>query len=173
MRCSPTSPRFVTCYGSIALEKIYSGWSSSDYWRVMRMNAIDLLVEQIDRAYDRRSWHGTNLRGSIRGVSPRQAVWRPHPDRHNIEEIVIHAAYWKYAVQRRLTGEKRGSFGLQGSNWFPREDCDPKQWQSDVRQLHDAHSRLKKTVASMTDLDLRRRLSASWTVADLVSGIIA
>jgi uncharacterized damage-inducible protein DinB len=137
------------------------------------MNSIDLLVAQIDQAYDRRSWHGTNLRGSIRGVSARQAVWRPHPDRHNIEEIVIHAAYWKYAVQRRLTGEKRGLFGFRGSNWFPREDCDPQQWQADVRQLHDAHRRLRKTVASMAHLDLRRRLSTSWTVADLVSGIIA
>ena len=51
----------------------------------------------LDEAFDRRSWHGTNLRGSIRGLPRSTAAWRPAPDRHNIWELVVHAAYWKYA----------------------------------------------------------------------------
>jgi hypothetical protein len=83
----------------------------------------------IDQAYNRRSWHGTNLRGSIRGVSARQAAWRPAPGGHNIWELVVHAAYWKYAVWRQLTGGRRGSFPLDGSNWFPRPDNGgDRQW---------------------------------------------
>ena len=58
----------------------------------------DLLLAMIDEAYDHRSWHGTNLRGAIRGVTPAVAAWRPGTDRHNIWELVVHAAYWKYAV---------------------------------------------------------------------------
>jgi hypothetical protein len=27
------------------------------------------LLRLIDQAYDRKSWHGTNLRGSLRGLS--------------------------------------------------------------------------------------------------------
>jgi len=50
------------------------------------------LLFLIDTAYNRVSWHGTNLRGSIRGVSPRQAEWRPGRGRHNIWELVVHAA---------------------------------------------------------------------------------
>ena len=61
---------------------------------------IALLVGLIDRAFDRRSWHGMNLRGSIRGMSAKEAAWRPAPARHNVWEIVVHAAYWKYAVRR-------------------------------------------------------------------------
>src|SRR6185503_12219164 len=84
----------------------------------------DLRLEQllaiVDQAYDRPSWHGTNLKGSIRRVTATIAAWRPGPNRHNIWEIVVHAAYWKYAVRRRLTGEARGSFPLKGSNWFRR-----------------------------------------------------
>ena len=51
----------------------------------------------------------------------RESAWRPHPARHSIQEIVVHAAYWKYAVRRRLKGEKRGSFPLKGSDWFRRD----------------------------------------------------
>lgn len=91
--------------------------------------AVHTLLSIIDQAYNRRSWHGTNLRGSIRGVSARQAAWRPAPGGHNIWELVVHAAYWKYAVWRQLTGGRRGSFPLDGSNWFPRPDNGgDRQW---------------------------------------------
>ena len=66
------------------------------------------LLTALDQAYNRPSWHGTNLRGSIRGVSPAAAARRPRPGRHNIQEIAVHCAYWKYAVWRLLTGAKRG-----------------------------------------------------------------
>jgi hypothetical protein len=72
------------------------------------------LLASLEEAFDRRSWHGTNLRGAIRGLSLDQAAWRPGPARHNIWELVLHAAYWKYAVRRRLTGDKRGTFPLKG-----------------------------------------------------------
>ena len=63
-----------------------------------------MILSLLDQAYDRPSWHGTNLRGSLRRVTPEQAAWRPGPARHNIWEIAVHAAYWKYAAWRRLTG---------------------------------------------------------------------
>lgn len=137
------------------------------------MNLIDLLLAQIDQAYNRRSWHGTNLRGSIRGLTPAQAAWRPDPGRHNIQELVVHAAYWKYAVRRRLTGEKRGSFPLKGSNFFPRNESDAKQWRDDVRLLDDTHRQLRQAIASMDPRRLKRPVSASWTNLDLASGIVA
>ncbi len=67
------------------------------------------LLAIIDQAYNKPSWHGTNLRGSVRRVTAAQAAWRPSR-RHNIWEIVVHAAYWKYAAARRFTGGARGSF---------------------------------------------------------------
>src|SRR5260221_9602294 len=99
-----------------------------------------MLLELLDEAFDRRAWHGVNLRGSVRGVDMKTAAWRPRTGRHNIWEIVVHAAYWKYAVRRRLTGEKRGSFALQGSNWFGRPlESTPDAWAADVRLLQREH----------------------------------
>ncbi len=62
---------------------------------VKRIEVIRLLLDALDEAYDRRSWHGTNLRGSLRGLSRDVLRWRPATDRHNVWELVVHAAYWK------------------------------------------------------------------------------
>ena len=133
------------------------------------------LLFLIDSAYDHVSWHGTNLRGSLRGLSPRQAAWRPERGRHNIWELVVHAAYWKYAAWRRLTGGTRGSFPVDGSNWFPRPlDSSVKAWRTDVALLEDTHRTLRAAVADLRPRDLNRAPSKSRvTTRTLVTGIAA
>lgn len=112
---------------------------------------MEQLLSILDQAYDHRSWHGTNLRGSIRRLSPQQAAWRPAPSRHNIWELVVHAAYWKYAAWRRLTGAARGSFPLTGSNWFRRpEEMTETAWRSDVALLDRMHRSLRDAVAQLS-----------------------
>jgi hypothetical protein len=137
------------------------------------MTSVDLLLTQFDQAYNKRSWHGTNLRGSIRGLTAHHAAWRPQPERHNIHEIVAHAAYWKYAVRRRLTAEKRGSFPLKGSDWFGRDAANDHQWASDVRLLDECHGSLRETIAALSPAGLQRSVGRSVTALSLVSGIIA
>jgi uncharacterized damage-inducible protein DinB len=137
------------------------------------MTTVDLLLAQLDQAYDRHSWHGTNLRGSIRGLTPADAAWRPQPGRHNIHEIVVHAAYWKYAARRRLAREKRGSFPVKGSNWFLRETADADLWRSDLRLLEACHRSLRQVVSELAPTTLTRSAGRSLLVGSLVSGIIA
>jgi DinB family protein len=135
---------------------------------------VNQLLAIIDQAYNRRSWHGTNLRGSIRGVSARQAAWRPAPARHNIWEIVVHAAYWKYAVWRRLTGASRGSFPLKGSDWFRRPGDPDGAWRADIDLLEQMHRSLRAAVAEVPAKDLMRRPPNSRdTRFALITGIAA
>ena len=117
---------------------------------------IAQLVAILDQAYNKTSWHGTNLRGSLRRVTPAQAAWRPSAERHNIWEIAVHAAYWKYAVARRLTGGTRGSFPLKGSNWFRRPQGAPADaaWKQDLRLLDDMHTALRNAVIQLSPNDL-------------------
>src|SRR5262245_36545275 len=106
------------------------------------LTEIDLLLRILDESYEKKAWHGPNLKGSIRGLSAEQAVWRPHPTRHSIVENVVHCAYWKYATRRRLSGEKRGSFVLSGSNWFAiPSSLSELEW-SEFRTLLEAEHRL-------------------------------
>ncbi len=116
---------------------------------------ISQLVALIDEAFDRKAWHGTTLLGSLRGVSEADAAWRPGPRRHNIWELAVHAEYWKYAVRRRLAGDRRGSFRLAGSNWFPRPEAGAS-FKADVRALVAEHRRLRDAVAGLPAARLDR-----------------
>jgi hypothetical protein len=132
-----------------------------------------LLIKMLDEAFDRRAWHGPNLRGALRGVTAAQAAWRPAARRHNIWELTVHAAYWKYAVRRRLTGEKRGSFALSGSNWLPRGGpADPGAWRADVALLVREHRLLRDVVAGLRVKDIHAPSPGSrQSYATLVHGV--
>lgn len=133
----------------------------------------------MDEAFDRKAWHGTTLLGSIRGVRAKEAVWRPAPRRHNIWEITVHAAYWKYAVRRLLTGEKRGSFAAKGSNWLDRPPAGAargldRAWAADVRALLAEHRRLRSVVGALSPRALGRKLKGKrYTAAFTIRGIAA
>ncbi len=120
----------------------------------MNRSELNLLLRIIDEAFDHKSWHGTNLYGSVRGLSPDEASWRPHPDRHNIWEIVLHAAYWKYTICRKLLNEPRGSFPLKGSNWM-RRPVEGADWRSDAALLASTHRKMRDGIecCSMKQLD--------------------
>jgi hypothetical protein len=134
---------------------------------------IEHLLALLDEAYKRAAWHGPNLRGSIRGLTAKEATWRPKAGRHNVWEIVVHAAYWKYTVRRRLLGEKRGSFSLAGNNWFVRPvDRGDKAWRADISMLEGEHQRLFAAVSALPPEALDRPARGSKTVVRrLINGI--
>jgi uncharacterized damage-inducible protein DinB len=136
-------------------------------------NEISLLLHIIDEAYTKKAWHGTNLRGSIRGLTAQQAAWRPEPTRHNIWEIVLHTAYWKYIVRRRLLGEKKGSFPLKGSNWIERPlDMTENTWRRDIRLLDEMHRSMCEAIVLLKPSDLNRKPAGSKVShASIISGI--
>lgn len=119
------------------------------------MSAIirSMLLDGLDEAFDKKSWHGPNLRGAIRGVTAVQATWRPAGDRHNIWELTLHAAYWKYVVRRKILRGKRGSFVLAGSNFFERPESGSasteEAWKRDIAILAAEHAKLRDTVAQL------------------------
>jgi uncharacterized damage-inducible protein DinB len=140
------------------------------------MTSLDLVLKLLDQGYDGKAWHGPTLRGSVRRVDVATAAWRSAPERHNIWEHVVHAAYWKYIVRRRLLGEKRGSFPLKGSNWFvrPLADSNEETWEKDLALLDATHCSLREAVAEMDAkmLDVTPKSSkvSNWQI---LSGIAA
>jgi DinB family protein len=113
------------------------------------MNSHELILALLEEGYSRKTWHGPNLRQSLKGVSASQAAWRPAPGRHNIWELALHAAYWKYAVRRRIDGGKRGSFILKGSNFFARPEkgkTTEAAWRADLALLEREHLALREAI---------------------------
>jgi DinB family protein len=131
-----------------------------------------LLLDIIDEAFDRAAWHGPTLRGSLRGVTDAQAAWRPSRGRHNIRELTLHAAYWKYAVRRRLNSATRGSFALEGSNWFSASPA--RTWKEDLRLLVNEHRQLRDAIATYPTEALdspidRKKQTAAFTIRGIAA----
>jgi hypothetical protein len=113
------------------------------------MNGNELVLALLSEGYSRKTWHGPNLRQSLKGVSASQAAWRPAPGRHNIWELALHSAYWKYAVRRRIEGGQRGSFVLKGSNFFARPEegkATEAAWRADLALLEREHKDLEEAI---------------------------
>ena len=105
-------------------------------------------------------------------MSAAQAAWRPSGGRHSIGDLVLHAAYWKYAVRRLLTGEKRGSFPRKGSNWFsPPAATTEKEWKELLVLLETEHRTLAAAAVRLSPADLSKKPKGSRTIAEILSGV--
>jgi uncharacterized YccA/Bax inhibitor family protein len=143
-----------------------------EWWVASRdRTTTALLLALYDQAFDARAWHGTPLAGALRGVSVVEARWRPRRGRHNIWEIVLHTAYWKYIVRRRLTRDVAARFAREGSNWFsvpPQPDV--RSWKQDLALLREQHG-CYDAIARFPLARLPPAPGAQWTNAATIYGI--
>ena len=121
---------------------------SGEAWEEI-VDANELLQELLEEGYRKKAWHGPNLKQALKGVTAKEAAWRPATGRHNIWEETLHAAYWKYDLRRILEGGKRGSFVLKGSNFFVRPEkgrAKDAAWKADKDILENEHEQLREAV---------------------------
>ena len=138
---------------------------------------ITLLLQVLDQGFAAKGWQGATLRGAVRGLTHRQALWRPGTGRHNVWELVLHTAYWKHLVRQRVGGGggAREAFP-RGPRNFPRlpERCDAAAWRADVALLERQHRRLVAVVRDLPPSRLGARVGKSrWVVAEQIFGIAA
>jgi hypothetical protein len=132
------------------------------------------LVALLDELFWGPAWHGPSLRRALRGVTARDAIRRPAGRRHNVAELAVHTAYWKYVIRRRITRDRHVSFPLDGSNFFRRDALTDRAWRADLRLLEEQHRLLVGLVRQLRPEDLARRLGRSrWTVARTIQGAAA
>ena len=138
-----------------------------------RDSRIALLVELVEQAFRAPSWHGTPLWGSLRGLTSREAAWRPRSGRHCIWEVALHTAYWKCIVRRRLVRNPEISFPRAPSNWpaLPAQ-LTSRAWREDRALLAQEHSLLVRAVAGFDARLLQRRgWRSKWSNAQHIYGI--
>lgn len=113
--------------------------------------------------------------GSIRGLKPDLALFRPDAGRHNIWELIVHCAYWKYSVYRRLEELPTGSFPIKGSDWFVRDaDTARELLKKDIGLLKTCHSDLMEAVKRIKPKRLDEVPKGSKTTfCDLIVGVAA
>ena len=139
---------------------------------------IALLLRLMGQAFDApHAWQGTNVGNALRGVDAECAAWRPQPGRHNIWELVVHMAYWKYRVYRHVTDAPPRSFDLDGSDWFVRPERNEAKdlldgaWEPDRQLLFDWHGRLTEAVEALDPKSLDEHAYDRYSAEDLIRGI--
>lgn len=137
---------------------------------------IETLLTGVEQAFRLRAWHGPNLRNSLRGVTPEMAAWRPQAKRHNIWELAVHAAYWKYRVLRKLSAEAPDAFDEAGSNFFERPTpgaATEGAWSNDRKRLDHWHERLIAAIRTFDPKRLDIQSYDGYTHRDLILGAAA
>ena len=129
----------------------------------------------LDEGFNRAAWHGPNLIGSLRGLTLPQLLHRPFRGGHNIWELAVHCAYWKYAVRNRLATLKRNTFPLEGSNFFSRDKgLTEAHWKQDLALLKQQHRLLRETILGLDPRTYGDRVKGSkHTVRRTTLGIAA
>ena len=121
-------------------------------------------------AYDRMSWHGTNLRARFEAclrAGPRGG--RARPSQHlGAGRAQRTGNTWRGADSHPPLAVR---FRLEGSNWFARpEQVTPKAWRHDIALLEQTHRRCGPPLPiSAADLD-RAPTRSKVTMQALVTG---
>ena len=136
---------------------------------------MELLAENVQPRPRRQGWHGgpTPI-GAVRDVSAADAAWRPMPGRHSIWELMLHIAYWNYAVRRRITSDGGARFPRSPANW-PAQPDQPTAaaWDADRAVLREEHARLVEAIRAVPVERLGDRPAGAkkWTFGELLTGI--
>jgi len=133
-----------------------------------------LLTEQLSPRAGRGSWHGgPTVVGALRGVSARDALWRPAPGRHCIWELALHIAYWHHTIIQRLRGSDRVPFPRSPANWpaVPAR-AEEARWAEDRALVRAKHFEVAAVIRAMPVSTYGRRPHGNrkWTVGETILG---
>jgi uncharacterized damage-inducible protein DinB len=63
------------------------------------------LVDELSKAYNGDTWHGSNILSLIQAANPQKVFTHPIPNAHSIAELVLHLTAWTEEVIDRIEGQ--------------------------------------------------------------------
>jgi uncharacterized damage-inducible protein DinB len=111
------------------------------------MNEIELIVDQLQRAYAGEAWHGPSLQELLTGVTTEQALARPIAGGHSIWELTMHIGVWMSAARRRLSGDPAKLTPQE--DWPLVDGGSPDAWRQTVDALQNEHNQLRAAICSL------------------------
>jgi len=129
------------------------------------------ILDEIDRAYRTKAWHGPALLEVLDGVGAPLAARHVRRGVHSIWELVEHVASWNEIVAERLAG--RAPKVTPERNFPPVTRTTPAAWQAARRRLARSQATLRRAVARFPEAKLgRRRPKVDHTWSVLIYGVI-
>ena len=137
---------------------------------VSRRQEAVVLARVLREGYGPGAWHGADLRAALADLSPRGALTRPGPGRHNAAEIAVHHAWCARSVAARLGGSEPPTFPLEGEDWFAIDDERRLSWRDILSLVEREQQRVTDIVAGVGAGAIESPLSEAERL-DLVLGL--
>lgn len=114
------------------------------------MTARDVLLDLIKANFDGAGWYGGNLLTALRKTD-HELAGRKVGSLKTIYQQAHHAAYWKYTVLRRISGDKSLKFRYRGANW-PKQaaPASETEWNEQIAYLRELQQQLIALVRSLS-----------------------
>jgi uncharacterized damage-inducible protein DinB len=80
---------------------------------MMKMNK--LISGQLSACYDKKDWF-IPLRTSLKGISVKEAAWKPSENSNSIFELINHLIYWNGRFLKRFKGIDPGPAGIKSND---------------------------------------------------------
>jgi uncharacterized damage-inducible protein DinB len=114
------------------------------------------LIGELERAHSGTPWHGPSRATVLKGLTARQAAWKPRGDAHSIWELVLHMRSWTDEVAQRAKGRVPGE--PDDGDWPTVPEPTEAAWGEAVRSLEAAHAEMIALVREMPGARLEERV---------------
>ena len=131
-------------------------WLQSLCSHKKHMLEIELIADQLNRAFDGEAWHGPALIEILDGIDAGTAASHPIPDAHSIWELVLHIITWERVIGRRLQGE--AVIPSDEENFPKVQQPTEAAWVEAQRKLRETHADLIRRVFGMKESQLNDRV---------------
>lgn len=125
------------------------------------MPSMELIADQISRAFRGESWHGPSVLEVLAGVSAVGAAAHPIPDAHSIWEIVLHLIGGYNLVLRRVRGER--AHLSPEEEWPPVADSSAEAWRESQHTLEQLNQQLQSAVRAFPAERLSQELGSEYS----------
>ncbi len=122
---------------------------------------VEILVDQISRAFRGESWHGPSVLEVLAGVSAEDAAAHPIAGAHSIWEIVLHLAGGYILVLRRVRGE-RAQLSPE-EEWPPVPEVSSEAWRETQHTLEQLNQELQSAVRAFPTERLSQEMGSQYS----------
>jgi uncharacterized damage-inducible protein DinB len=122
---------------------------------------VEMLADQISRAFRGESWHGPSVLEVLEGVSAEDAAAHPIPGAHSIWEIVLHLTGGYRLVLRRVRGE-RAQLSPE-EEWPPVAESSAEAWHQSQHTLDELNQQLQSAVRAFPAERLSLELGSEYS----------
>lgn len=128
-----------------------------------KLDAKTILVEQFALAHTHKQWFA-DLRSSVKGLTVKEALWKPHKDDHNVWEIVSHLYYWNHRFLTFFKEKHPGEWiGNNDDTFLITGKRTPQGLKADLKKLDALTKEFDKQIRKCKPAKLNRPLSKSFT----------